>query len=102
MDKIKLAHEALDLVFKANGGFIERAGQTEPIGKPTAMFEFSGHCPCIDVRIFPKGWHYAADYDEDSATFRFTTWYEDEELEGELNRLREYVEGLGKKDEQHD
>ena len=45
MDKIKLAHEVLDLVFRANGGFVERAGDEEPTGEPTAFFMFSGHCP---------------------------------------------------------
>ena len=100
MDKIKLAHEVLDLVFKANGGFIERAGQTEPIGKPTAMFDFSGHCPSVDVSIFPNGWHYNADYEKDRVEFTFSHWNDDEELEEKLKQLREYVEELEKKEEE--
>ena len=94
MDKIKLAHEVLDLVFKANGGFVERAGKEEPTGEPTAFFTFSGHCPCVDVQIFPKGWHHGADYVKDREVFTFSEWHEDEELEEELNRLREYVDTL--------
>lgn len=102
MDKIKLAHEVLDLVFKANGGFVERAGDKEPTGEPTAFFMFSGHCPCVDVQIFPKGWHHHADYNKDRVEFTFSDWNEDEELEEKLKQLREYVEELEKKEEQHD
>ena len=102
MDKIKLAHEVLDLVFKANGGFIERSGGKEPTGEPTAFFTFSGHCPSVDVSIFPNGWHHNADYKKDRVEFTFPDWHEDEENEEELNRLREYVEGLEKKEAQHD
>ena len=102
MDKIKLAHEVLDLVFKANGGFIERSGGKEPTGEPTAFFTFSGHCPSVDVSIFPKGWHRGADYKKDRVEFTFPDWNEDEENKEELNRLREYVEELEKKEAQHD
>ena len=99
MDKIKLAHEVLDLVFKTNGGFVERAGKE---GEPTAFFMFSGHCPSVDVSIFPNGWHRDADYVKDRVVFTFPDWHKDDELEKELNRLREYVEGLEKKEAQHD
>ena len=102
MDMIKLAHEVLDLVFRANGGFVERAGDEEPTGEPTAFFMFSGHCPCLDAQIFPKGWRHGADYNKERVEFTFSNWNEDEENEEELNRLREYVEGLEKKEEQHD
>ena len=101
MDMIKLAHEVLDLVFRANGGFIERSGKDEPTGEPTAFFTFSGHCPSVDVSIFPKGWHHDADYNKERVEFTFSDWNEDKELEEELNRLREYVEELTK-EEQHD
>ena len=101
MDKIKLAHEVLDLVFRANGGFVERAGDEGPTGEPTAFFTFSGHCPRVDVEIFPNGWHYDADYNKERVKFTFSDWNEDKELEEELNRLREYVEELTK-EEQHD
>ena len=100
MDKIKLAHEMLDLVFRANGGFIERAGKDEPTGEPTAFFTFSGHCPSVDVSIFPKGWHRDADYEKERVGFTFPGWYEDEENKEELNRLRECVKGLEKKKEE--
>lgn len=102
MDRIKLAHEALDLVFKANGGFVERAGKDEPTGEPTAFFMFSGHCPSVDASIFPNGWHRDADYVKDREVFSFADWHEDKELEEELNRLREYVEELTKKEEAND
>lgn len=102
MDKIKLAHEVLDLVFKANGGFIERSGGKEPTGEPTAFFTFSGHCPSVDVRIFPKGWHFGVDYNKASVYFTFFGWNDDEELEGKLKQLRECVEGLEKKEEQNE
>jgi hypothetical protein len=102
MDKIKLAHEVLDLVFKANGGFVERAGDEEPTGEPTAFFMFSGHCPCVDAQIFPNGWHRGADYEKERIEFTFDDWNEDEELEEKLKQLREYVEGLEKKEAQHD
>ena len=102
MDKIKLAHEVLDLVFRANGGFVERAGKDEPTGEPTAFFTFSGHCPSVDVQIFPKGWHHDADYNKERVEFTFSDWNEDEELEENLKKLREYVEELEKKEEQHD
>ena len=98
MDMIKLAHEVLDLVFKTNGGFVERAGKE---GEPTAFFTFSGHCPSVDVSIFPNGWHRDADYVKDRVVFTFPDWHKDEENEEELNRLREYVEELTK-EEQHD
>lgn len=101
MDKIKLAHEALDLVFEANGGFVERVGSKGQAGRPTAFFTFSGHCPDVDISIFPNGWHRDADYVKDREVFTFPDWHEDDELEEELNRLREYVEGLTK-EEQHD
>ena len=99
MDKIKLAHEVLDLVFKTNGGFVERAGKE---GEPTAFFMFSGHCPSVDVSIFPNGWHRDADYVKDRVVFTFPDWHKDDELEKELNRLREYVEERTKEKEQHD
>ena len=102
MDMIKLAHEVLDLVFRANGGFIERSGGKKPTGEPTAFFAFSGHCPSVDVSIFPKGWHRDADYKKDRVEFTFSDWNEDEELEGKLKQLREYVEGLEKKEEAND
>ena len=102
MDRIKLAHEVLDLVFRANGGFIERAGKDEPTGEPTAFFMFSGHCPCVDAQIFPKGWYHGADYGKERIEFTFYGRYEDEELEGKLKKLREYVEELEKKEKQHD
>ena len=102
MDKIKMAHEVLDLVFRANGGFVERAGKDEPTGEPTAFFTFSGHCPSVDVRIFPKGWHFGVDYNEASVYFTFSRWYTDDKNEENLKKLREYVEGLEKKEEQHD
>ena len=102
MDKIKLAREVLDLVFKANGGFVERAGEPEPTGEPTAFFTFSGHCPSVDVQIFPKGWHHDADYNKERVEFTFSDWNEDEELEEKLKQLREYVEGLEKKEEAND
>ena len=102
MDKIKLAHEVLDLVFRANGGFVERAGDEEPTGEPTAFFTFSGHCPSVDAQIFPNGWYRGADYNKERVEFEFSNWNEDEENEEELNRLREYVEGLEKKEAQHD
>lgn len=102
MDKIKLAHEVLDLVFKANGGFIERSGGKEPTGEPTAFFMFSGHCPCVDAQIFPNGWHYGADYEKERIKLTFSGWNDDEELEKKLKQLRECVEELEKKEEQHD
>ena len=102
MDKIKLAHEVLDLVFRANGGFVERVGSKGQAGRPTAFFTFSGHCPDVDVQIFPNGWHRDADYNKDREVFTFSDWREGKELEEELNRLREYVEELEKKEEQHD
>ena len=102
MDRIKLAHEVLDLVFRANGGFIERAGKDEPTGEPTAFFMFSGHCPCVDAQIFPNGWYHDADYEKERIEFTFYGRYEDEELEGKLKKLREYVEELEKKEKQHD
>lgn len=100
MDKIKLAHEVLDLVFRANGGFVERAGKDEPTGEPTAFFTFSGHCPCIDVRIFPKGWHFGVDYNKASVDFTFYGWYADDKNEENLKKLREYVDALEEKEEQ--
>ena len=100
MDKIKLAHEVLDLVFKANGGFIERSGGKEPTGEPTAFFTFSGHCPSVDVSIFPNGWYHGADYVKDREVFMFADWHEDEELEEKLKQLRECVEELEKKEEE--
>ena len=102
MDMIKLAHEVLDLVFRANGGFVERAGDEEPTGEPTAFFTFSGHCPSVDVQIFQKGWYHDADYNKERVEFTFPDWHEDEENEKELNRLREYVEELEKKEEAND
>ena len=102
MDKIKLAHEVLDLVFKANGGFIERSGGKEPTGEPTAFFTFSGHCPSVDVSIFPNGWHHNADYKKDRMEFTFPDWHEDEENKEELNRLREYVDALEKPKEEEE
>jgi hypothetical protein len=102
MDKIKLAHEVLDLVFRANGGFVERAGKDEPTGEPTAFFTFSGHCPCVDAQIFPKGWHRDADYSKERVEFEFDDWNEDEELEEKLNQLRECVKELEKREAQHD
>ena len=102
MDKIKLAHEVLDLVFRANGGFVERAGDEKPTGEPTAFFTFSGHCPCVDVEIFPNGWHHDADCNKERVKFTFSDWNEDEELEEKLKQLREYVEGLEKKEEAND
>ena len=96
MDKIKLAHEVLDLVFRANGGFVERAGKDEPTGEPTAFFMFSGHCPCVDAQIFPNGWHHNADYKKERAEFTFSDWNEDKELEEKLKKLREYVDVLEK------
>lgn len=105
MDKIKLAHEVLDLVFKANGGFVERAGDEEPTGEPTAFFMFSGHCPCFDAQIFPNGWHHGADYEKERIEFfTFSVWNDDEELEEKLKQLREYVDTLieTKEEAQHD
>ena len=96
MDKIKLAHEVLDLVFKANGGFVELAGKDEPTGEPTAFFTFSGHCPSVDVSIFPNGWHHDADYNKERVEFTFSDWNEDEELEDKLKKLREYVDALNR------
>lgn len=26
-------------------------------GKPVYFVEFSGHCPVLNIRIFPSGWH---------------------------------------------
>ena len=101
MNRIKLAHEVLDLIFKANGGFVERAGDEDPTGEPTAFFTFSGHCPSIDVSIFPNGWYHGADYEKERIEFTFPDWHEDDEHEEELNRLRKYVEELTK-EEQHD
>jgi len=96
MDKIKLAHEVLDLVFKANGGFVERAGDEGPTGEPTAFFMFSGHCPRVDAQIFPNGWYHGADYEKERIEFTFSGWNDDEGLEKKLKQLREYVEGLEK------
>ena len=100
MDKIKMAHEVLDLVFKANGGFVERAGDEGPTGEPTAFFMFSGHCPCVDAQIFPKGWYHGADYGKERIKLTFSGWNDDEELEEKLKQFREYVEGLEKKEEE--
>jgi len=100
MDKIKLAHEVLDLVFKANGGFVERAGDKEPTGEPTAFFMFSGHLPCVEAQIFPKGWHFDVDYGKERIEFTFSDWNGDEELEEKLKQLRECVEELEKKEEE--
>ena len=54
MEKRELLHKILDLVLDINGDGVR---QREITGdKPTAFFNYSGHCHSLDVSINIHGW----------------------------------------------
>ena len=67
---------------------------------PARLCAQQGGCPRVDAQIFPKGWYHGADYEKERIEFTLSGWNDDEGLEKKLKQLREYVEGLEKKEEE--
>ncbi len=94
IDKIKLAHDIVDIVFDINGGAVSRKGK----GHPTAFVDYSGHVNCVSVRIYDHGW--VVDTNADFAQdfwFDFSPFTEeelDEQLLTKFEKLKVHADLL--------